>query len=57
MCYQHDMLDPKKHTHDCIRHWLEQSGYVIAADAATVAKRYEQMKGSYALIQEARLGK
>jgi hypothetical protein len=57
MCYQHDMLDPTKHTHHCIRQWLEQSGYAIAADAAAVAKRYEQMKGSYALIQEARLGK
>jgi len=57
MCYQHDMLDAKKHTHHCIRQWLEQSGYAIAADAAAVAKRYEQMKGSYALIQEARLGK
>jgi len=50
-------VDPKKHTHHCIRQWLEQSGYAIAADAAAVAKRYEQMKGSYALIQEARLGK
>jgi hypothetical protein len=55
MCYQNDMLDPKKHTHHCIRRWLQQSGYTIAADAAAVAKRYGQMKGSYALIQQARL--
>ena len=34
MCYQHDMLDPTKHTHHCIRQWLEQyADTPIAADA------------------------
>ncbi len=54
MCYQQDMLDPGKHTHQCMRRWLEGAGYSIAPDAAAVAKRYEHVKGSYALIQEAR---
>jgi len=52
-CHRDDMLDPKKLTHDLLRHWLEEDEYAIG-DARTIAQRYADMKGSYALIQEAR---
>lgn len=54
-CHQDDMLDPKKLTHERLRKWLEQEEYAIAPDPAAVAQRYANMKGSYALIQEARM--
>jgi len=54
MCHQQDMLDPNKHTHSCMRGWIEKSGYKIAPDPAAVVNQYAHMKGSHALIQEAR---
>ena len=54
LCDQRDMLDPGKLTHRCLRGWLEADEYSIAANPSAVAQRYAQMKGSYALIQEAR---
>ena len=53
-CEQRDMLHPDRISHARVRNWLQESGYTVAADAATVAARYAHMKGSYQLVQEAR---
>jgi hypothetical protein len=54
LCAQEDMLDPGKLTHRCLRGWLEQGNYAIAADPATIVKRYAHLKHSDELLQEAR---
>ena len=52
LCEQEDMVDPGKLTHACLRRWLEQNNYSIAADPAAVSQRYAHMKSSYVLAQE-----
>jgi hypothetical protein len=56
LCDKRDMLDPGRHSHECLPRWLKEAGYRIAPDAAAVAAKYAHMKGSYQLIQEARTG-
>ncbi len=55
-CDKRDMLDPGRHTHECLPRWLTQAGYAIAPDPAAVAARYANMKGGYQLLQESRGG-
>jgi hypothetical protein len=53
-CEQEDMLDPPKHTHDCLAGWIRDAGYAIDPDPAAVADRHAHLKGSYQRIQDAR---
>lgn len=53
-CLQGDMLDPDKHSHECLPRWIGDSGHTIAPDAAAVADAHAHMKGSYQRLQEAR---
>jgi hypothetical protein len=57
VCSESDMLDPGKLVHQCLKGWLGENEYIVEPDAALVAGRYADMKGSYALLQEARLAK
>lgn len=55
-CDKADMLDRSQHTHERLPQWLKEAGYQITPDAAAVAARYAQMKGSYQVLQESRGG-
>ena len=49
-------LDPGKHTHRCLKDWLDQGKYRIAP-ADVVAQRYAHLKNSDVLNKEARLAR
>jgi len=53
-CLESDMLAPDKISHRCMPGWLRDAGYRVAPDATAIALKYAHMKGSYALLQEAR---
>jgi hypothetical protein len=53
-CARDEMLDPGKHSYACLARWIGNAGYAIDPDAAAVAERHAQMKGSYERLQESR---
>jgi hypothetical protein len=42
-CERDDMLDPARHTHDCLRGWLAEAGYRVAPDPFEFAGRYAHL--------------
>jgi hypothetical protein len=46
-CDSTDMLNPSRHTHACLAHWLDDARLRIADDPARIAREYADLIGSY----------
>lgn len=51
-CDYHDMLEPARHSHTALKHWITDNGYSIAPDINAVRQAHAHLKGSYEVLRE-----